>query len=43
MRPIGCSRIGEIIMECEAIGIPLEEFAELSVAAMLEISDGLGL
>lgn len=33
----------EIIMECEAIGIPLNEFAELSVAAMLEISDRLGL
>jgi len=33
----------EIIMECEAIGISLNEFAELSIAAMLEISDRLGL
>ncbi len=33
----------EIIMECEVIGIPLNEFAELSIAAMLGISDRLGL
>lgn len=33
----------DIIMECELIGIPLNEFAELSIAAMLEISDTLGL
>ena len=33
----------DIIMECEQIGIPLNEFAELSIAAMLEISDTLGL
>ncbi len=33
----------DIIMECEMIGIPLNEFAELSIAAMLEISDTLGL
>jgi uncharacterized protein len=33
----------DIIMECELAGIPLNEFAELSIAAMLEISDTLGL
>lgn len=33
----------ENIMECEKIGIPLAEFAELSVNAMKEISDKLGL
>lgn len=33
----------EIIMECELIGIPLNEFAELSINAMLRISDRLGL
>ena len=33
----------DIIMECETVGIPLNEFAELSIAAMLEISDRLGL
>jgi putative nucleotidyltransferase with HDIG domain len=33
----------DIIMECEVIGIPLNEFAELSIAAMLGISDRLGL
>jgi len=33
----------EIIMECEAIGIPLNEFAELSVVATLEISFRLGV
>lgn len=33
----------EIIMECELIGIPLNEFAELSISAMLQISDRLGL
>lgn len=31
------------ILECEQIGIPLPEFAELSVIAMREISDQLGL
>lgn len=31
------------IMECEMIGIPLNEFAELSIAAMKGISDQLGL
>lgn len=33
----------ENILECEKIGIPLAEFAELSVNAMREISDDLGL
>lgn len=33
----------ENIMECEKIGIPLNEFAELSLKAMQEISDVLGL
>lgn len=33
----------ENILECEKIGIPLNEFAELSVNAMKEISDTLGL
>lgn len=33
----------DIIMECELIGIPLNEFAELSIQAMLGISDTLGL
>jgi putative nucleotidyltransferase with HDIG domain len=31
------------IMECEAIGIPLNEFAEICIAAMNGISDQLGL
>ena len=31
------------ILECEKIGIPLQEFAELSVNAMREISDEIGL
>jgi len=31
------------IRECEAIGIPLEEFVELSLTAMKEISGQLGL
>jgi len=33
----------ENILECEAIGIPIQEFAELSINAMREISDDLGL
>jgi putative nucleotidyltransferase with HDIG domain len=33
----------ENILECEKIGIPLPEFAELSIKAMQEISDVLGL
>ncbi len=32
----------ENIMECEKIGIPLEEFAEISLKAMQDISDELG-
>jgi len=33
----------DIIKECELIGIPLNEFAELSLNAMRSISDELGL
>ncbi len=33
----------ENILECEQIGIPLEEFAELALNAMKEIDDVLGL
>jgi uncharacterized protein len=33
----------ENILECEEIGIPIHEFAELSVNAMREISEELGL
>ncbi|MCD4729800.1 MAG: hypothetical protein K8R74_04305, partial [Bacteroidales bacterium] len=33
----------ENIMECELIGIPLPEFVEISVGAMREISDQIGL
>lgn len=33
----------ENILECELIGIPLEEFAELSLLAMQKISDELGM
>lgn len=33
----------ENILECEKIGIPIDEFAELSVNAMRKISDELGL
>ncbi|MBE9503831.1 MAG: HDIG domain-containing protein [Proteobacteria bacterium] len=33
----------EIIMECEKIGIPLNEFAGLALGAMQSISDELGL
>lgn len=33
----------ENIRECEKIGVPLEEFVELSLKAMGEISDRLGL
>jgi putative nucleotidyltransferase with HDIG domain len=32
-----------IIMECEALGLKLEEFVELSLAAMLAIAPDLGL
>jgi predicted hydrolase (HD superfamily) len=33
----------EIIMECEKLGIPLDEFCELSVKAMQGIAEDLGL
>ena len=33
----------ETILECEMIGIPIQDFAELSLAAMQEISNQLGL
>ena len=33
----------ENILECEIIGIPLEEFTELSIQSMSEISEVLGL
>ncbi len=33
----------ENILECEMVGIPLAEFAELAVKAMAEISEELGL
>ena len=33
----------DTIMECEKIGIPLPEFAELAIVAMRGISDQLGL
>lgn len=33
----------ENIMECEKLGLPLEEFATLAIAAMLPISEELGL
>jgi len=33
----------DTIRECEKIGIPLPEFAELAIGAMSGISDRLGL
>lgn len=33
----------EVILECEKIGLPLDEFAGLALNAMQEISDDLGL
>lgn len=33
----------DIIRECECIGIPLKEFAEIALTAMCTISDDLGL
>jgi len=33
----------EVIMECEKTGIPLDEFATLALAAMVEIGDEIGL
>ena len=33
----------DIILECEKVGIPLPEFAEIAVNAMREIAEPLGL
>jgi predicted hydrolase (HD superfamily) len=33
----------DTIMECEKLGIPFDEFAEICLGAMKEISDRLGL
>ena len=33
----------EVIAECERLGIPLEEFARLSLAAMQGVAGDLGL
>jgi putative nucleotidyltransferase with HDIG domain len=33
----------EVIMECEKIGLPLDDFAEISLTAMQEIGDTIGL
>jgi uncharacterized protein len=33
----------ENIMECESIGIPLSDFAELAINAMCTISEEIGL
>ena len=33
----------DTIMECERLGLPLDEFVEISLQAMKEISDQLGL
>lgn len=33
----------ENIMECELIGIPIDQFAALAIAAMVEIADEIGL
>ena len=33
----------DIILECEEIGIPLDEFIQISVDAMREVSDEIGL
>jgi putative nucleotidyltransferase with HDIG domain len=33
----------EVIMECEKIGLSLDEFAEISLTAMQEIGDSIGL
>jgi predicted hydrolase (HD superfamily) len=33
----------ENILECELIGIPMNDFAEMSLLAMQEISEELGL
>jgi len=33
----------ENILECEKIGIPLDEFAAISIAAMIPVADQIGL
>ena len=33
----------ENILECEKIGIPIEEFAALSIQGMLPIAESIGL
>jgi predicted hydrolase (HD superfamily) len=33
----------ENILECEKIGIPIEQFAALAIEAMLPIADEIGL
>ena len=33
----------DTIMECERLGLPLDEFVEICLQAMKEISDQLGL
>jgi predicted hydrolase (HD superfamily) len=33
----------ENILECEMIGIPIDQFAALAIAAMTEIADEIGL
>jgi len=33
----------DVIMECEKLGIPIDEFAQISLTAMCNISDQLGL
>jgi predicted hydrolase (HD superfamily) len=33
----------ENILECEMIGIPIEEFAVLSIQAMLPVAESIGL
>ncbi|MFH1320802.1 MAG: HD domain-containing protein [Bacteroidota bacterium] len=42
-RAFAASVSRESIMECEKIGIPLNEFAEICLNAMKEISDKIGL
>ncbi|MGC9374303.1 MAG: HDIG domain-containing metalloprotein [Bacteroidales bacterium] len=42
-RAFAASVSRENIMECEKIGIPLNEFVEISLNAMKEISDKIGL
>ena len=42
-KAFAASESRENILECEIIGIPITEFAEISVNAMKEISDKIGL